>query len=100
MEELSLKVNILGRTYPLKIRKEDEEKVKEAARLISERIREYEQQYAVTDKIDLLSMCSLQIANELLSLKELSAGSEKQAVEKLESLDRLIATSLQKNTVL
>jgi cell division protein ZapA (FtsZ GTPase activity inhibitor) len=100
MEELSVKVNILGRTYPLKIRKEDEERVKEAARLISERIREYEQKYAVTDKIDLLSMCSLQIANELLSCKDQASASDKNTGEKLEALDRLIASSLQKNSVL
>ncbi|HEX5002267.1 MAG TPA: cell division protein ZapA [Bacteroidia bacterium] len=95
MEDLSIKVNILGRTYPLKVRKDDEERVKAAAQLISERIREYEQQYAVTDKTDLLSMCALQLANELLSGKEKLAFTEKEAGSKLDALDRLIGSALQ-----
>jgi cell division protein ZapA (FtsZ GTPase activity inhibitor) len=96
MDELSIKVNILGRTYPLKIKKADEERVNRAVRLINDRLRDYEQQYAVTDKIDLLSMCSLQLAGELLSSKDQSVKADDDSVSKIGEIEGLIAASLQK----
>jgi cell division protein ZapA len=100
MEELSIKVNILGRNYPLKIRKADEERVNQAVRLINDRLREYEQQYAVTDKIDLLAMCSLQLAGEMLSAKDQSRQSDEDSIARIQVIDGLISKAIQKESVL
>ncbi len=61
MADVSLKIVIAGRTYPLTVKKEDEEAVHQAARLINEKVKEFEQNYSVRDKQDLLAMSALNI---------------------------------------
>lgn len=68
MGEISVKINIADRIYPLKINIEEEENVRRAAKLINDRLKEFQENYAVKDKQDLLSMCVLQIATENLKL--------------------------------
>jgi cell division protein ZapA (FtsZ GTPase activity inhibitor) len=65
-EYLSIKVSIANRTYPLRITKEEHDRVMEAAEHINKRIREFEESYAIKDKQDLLAMCALQFANEAI----------------------------------
>ena len=67
MSELnSVKVSIGNRTYPLRVSKEEEEKVQQAAQAINKRLKEFEDSYAVKDKQDLLAMCALQFATEAM----------------------------------
>src|SRR5258706_16221925 len=63
----SVKVSIGNRSYPLKITKEEEEKVMQAAQAINKKLQEFEENYAVKDKQDLLAMCALQFATESLN---------------------------------
>lgn len=67
---LSIKVTIANRQYPLRVAAADKEKVDQAAKLIGEKIKENEQNYAVSDPQDLLAMCVLQLANENYALQE------------------------------
>jgi cell division protein ZapA (FtsZ GTPase activity inhibitor) len=60
----SVKISIGSRTYPIRVSKEEETKVLEAAQAINKRIKELEDSYAVKDKQDLLAMCALQFATE------------------------------------
>ena len=62
MSELSIKVNIAGRTYPLTIDREEEEEIRKAAQLINANIKDLQENYAVKDMQDLLSMTALQYA--------------------------------------
>jgi len=60
MSDLSIKINIANRVYPLTVKAEEEEGIRKTAKMINERIKEYEQNYAVKDKQDLLAMCALE----------------------------------------
>ena len=64
MSDLSIKLNIAGRMYPLTIRREEEESIRLAARKIEEAIKAFEENYAVRDKQDLLAMTALQLATQ------------------------------------
>ena len=59
-DKLSIKVNIAERYYPLKIDRDDEEKIRRAARLINEKVLQYKQRYVDKDTQDFLAMASLQ----------------------------------------
>jgi cell division protein ZapA len=59
----SIKVTIGNRSYPLKVTKEEEEKVLLAAQVINKKLKEFEDSYSVRDKQDLLAMCALQFAS-------------------------------------
>jgi cell division protein ZapA (FtsZ GTPase activity inhibitor) len=62
MSDLSIKVTIAGRVYPLTINREEEESVRLAAKRIEDSIKLFQQNYAVKDKQDLLAMTALQLA--------------------------------------
>ncbi|MEZ4722220.1 MAG: cell division protein ZapA [Flavobacteriales bacterium] len=61
MSELSIKVNIANRVYPLTVLREEEEEVRKAAAHINQRIKELESSFAVKDKLDLLAMLALEM---------------------------------------
>ncbi len=69
-ELLSVKVSIANRNYPLRVTKEEEDKVMRAAENINKRIKDFEDNYSVKDKQDLLAMCALQFASEAMGAKQ------------------------------
>ena len=64
MSELSIKVIVGGRTYPLTIKREEEEKIRKAVSEIDNNIKNSKDNYAVVDMQDLLAMTSLEYATE------------------------------------
>ncbi|MCH2235065.1 MAG: cell division protein ZapA [Crocinitomicaceae bacterium] len=62
MDKLALKIIIAGRTYPLTIKKEEENAIKAAADKINSNIKKLQGSYAVKDMQDLLAMTALQLA--------------------------------------
>jgi hypothetical protein len=64
MNEVSIKVEIAGGLYPLKIKAEDEENVVRVVNLINTKIDEFEKTYAVKDKKDVLAMVMLQLVSQ------------------------------------
>lgn len=67
---LKIKVNIANRTYPLTVKREEEEAVRLAVKQIDEAVKRFEARYAVQDKQDVLAMCALQIATQQLRQKQ------------------------------
>lgn len=93
--ELSIKVSIANREYPLRIKFEEEENIRKATKLINDRIKNYEENYSVKDKQDLLAMCVLQFATETLNKD--SRPSDYQLVkDKIFEIDSLISDFLSK----
>jgi len=92
MSELnSVKVSIGNRSYPLRVSKEEEEKVLQAAQAINKRLKEFEDSYAVKDKQDLLAMCALQFATEAMGHhKQDKKTGQNEAVEQVDYLKSLI----------
>jgi len=59
-DKLSIRVNIADRYYPLKVERENEERIRKAARMINEKVLQYKQRYSDKDVQDFLAMASLQ----------------------------------------
>lgn len=97
MQELSIKVNIADRHYPLKIRLADEENVRKAARRINERMRDYVENFAVADKQDALAMIALEFATEILELSENGKQEDKESEDLIirieKKLDDILAST-------
>lgn len=70
MANLSIKVNIAGRLYPLTVSAREEKTVKTAAENLARKLKAFEQSYAVRDQQDLLAMCALQYATEAAQAAE------------------------------
>ena len=65
-EKLAIKVQIAERYYPLKIDRRDEEKIRKAAKLISDKLLQYKQRYTDKNAQDFLAMAALQFVIQLL----------------------------------
>lgn len=96
MAKLKINLVIAGRTYPLSVNNtQEEEGMRKAATKINDLIARYEQNYAVSDKQDVLAMCALQFASkvEISNLKKDSDNQE--ALQKLDELAKLVQTHLE-----
>jgi cell division protein ZapA len=60
--EISIKVNICDRFYPLKISVSEEEQVRFSSKKINERVKFFEHNYSIKDKQDALAMVCLEFA--------------------------------------
>ena len=67
---LSIKVQIAERFYPLKIKRQDEEKIRKAARLINDKILKYKQRYTDKDSQDFMAMAALQFVINLVDCEQ------------------------------
>ncbi len=74
-DKLSIKVNVADRYYPLKIDREDEEKIRKAARLINEKVLQYKQRYTDKDTQDFIAMAALQFVIKLIESEDQSDSS-------------------------
>lgn len=95
MAEISLKVVIAGRTYPLTIKQEDEKSVQYAASLINEKVKEFEQNYSVRDKQDLLAMSAL---NLLATQQNATPKKSPELESEINQLDLFVSDYLQKES--
>ncbi|HXH18572.1 MAG TPA: cell division protein ZapA [Chitinophagales bacterium] len=90
---ININLLIAGRSYPLKIKPEEEEIVRRAAKRVNEKIHELQEQYAAKDKQDYLAMVALM--NEV----EVQSGKEKVTIDptffdKLREIDALLSDTV------
>lgn len=90
MGEISIKINIADRVYPLKVNMEEEEVIRRAAKLINDRIKDYQDNYAVRDKQDLLSMCVLHYATASLKAEKKMIDDDTEIADRVYQLDQLL----------
>ena len=92
MGELSIKVTIAGRIYPIVAKAEEEEKVRAAAKRVEDNIKLLQEKYAVKDKQDLVAMTALQLATRLQEDEDKPASAVN--INELDAIEKLIDTML------
>lgn len=90
MGEISIKINIADRVYPLRVNMEEEEVIRRAAKIINDRIKEYQDNYAVRDKQDLLSMCVLHYATATLKAEKKRVDEDTEVADRVYQLDQML----------
>ena len=91
-DKLSIKVNIADRYYPLKIDRKDEEKIRQAAKMINEKVLQYKQRYNDKDTQDFMAMAALQYVTKVLEFEQKTDNSALQS--ELNELDQELAEYL------
>ncbi len=76
MKELSIRINIAGRVYPLNIDHSEEERIKKVVDKIKEDIDVIETSYSIKDKQDLLAILAFQYGNQLEEKKPANNSDE------------------------
>ncbi len=90
MAELSIKIKIANRVYPLTVDSKEEEGIRRAADLINSSVNEFEKLYDVKDKQDLLAMVALKIASRNFELENKGIVNSAGIEEDLNKVDRLL----------
>ena len=94
MEELAIKLRIADRDYPMKVRKDEEERVRAAGKSINDKLKSYSEQYGLKDHQDLLAMVAFDSTMQKLILEEKRVGSDQSVSEKVGYLNNLLAQAL------
>lgn len=91
ISNLKIKVTIGDRVYPLTIRDErEEEGIRLAVKKINEMVKNFEQNYEVRDKQDVLAMCALQFASHQEVKNVNTVEDSKDLENKLNDLNALL----------
>ncbi len=56
MADISIKLKIADREYPMRVNASEEETIRRAGKVLNERIKAYQDKYRIDDKQDLLAM--------------------------------------------
>jgi cell division protein ZapA len=95
-EKLKIKISIADRVYPLTVDPSQEEGLRSASKKIDAMMKQFEQNYAVRDKQDVLAMCALQFAS-LVEQKQIDKSTIEDSTKvRLEKLNELLAEYLDK----
>ena len=85
-EKLKIKISIADRVYPLTVDLSQEEGLRSASKKIDIMIKQFEENYAVRDKQDVLAMCALQFASQV---EQRQAGTFIDGTETMERLKKI-----------
>ena len=94
MGDLSIKIKILDREYPMRASANEEERLRKAGKAINEQLRMFRAQFGLDDKQDLLAMVAIVCMAEKLKLDESEAQLQHTVTDKIIYLDKLITSSL------
>ena len=99
-EKLKIKISIADRVYPLTVDASQEEGLRSASKKIDLMIKQFEENYAVRDKQDLLAMCALQFASQVEQRQIDNTNDSKETLERLKKINDLLFDYIEKNNVL
>ena len=94
MEELSIKIKIADREYPMKVKRADEERVRTAGKLINEKLKFYREQFGIDDKQDLLAMVAFDCLVDKMASDETQQLVDQTVFEKVSQLNQLVSQSI------
>ena len=90
METVSASVNILGRTYRLRVAASDEAALRKAAQNIDAQAKQYGSMYAYNDHQDLLAMVALTQITQLTKIQDSLRYKDTDLAERLQSIDSVL----------
>jgi hypothetical protein len=94
VDKLSIKLHIANRIYPMKIERKSEEFIRNSVKKIEERLKFYEENYAIKDKQDLLAMCLIEYASKFESVNNKKVVDDDGLSEKLADIEALLSSNI------
>jgi cell division protein ZapA (FtsZ GTPase activity inhibitor) len=95
-EKLKIKLSIADRVYPLTVEMSQEEGLRSASKKIDIMIKQFEENYAVRDKQDVLAMCALQFASQLEQKNLDNSIDGKETIKRINKINELLVRYLDK----
>jgi cell division protein ZapA len=91
MDELSIRIKIAEREYPMKVKRTEEERMRVAGKLVNEKIKHYREKFGIDDKQDLLAMVAFDCLIEKMADEENKQSIDQTVVEKIQQLNQLVS---------
>ncbi|MFN7099106.1 MAG: cell division protein ZapA [Flavobacterium sp.] len=95
-DKLKIKISIADRVYPLTVATVQEEGLRSASKKIDAMIKQFEENYAVRDKQDVLAMCALQFASQTEQKQIDNAIDGEATIERLKKINAKLDQYLDK----
>ena len=89
-DKLKIKLSIADRVYPLTVEPSQEEGLRSASKKIDAMIKQFEENYAVRDKQDVLAMCALQFASQVEQKQIDNAIDGEDTIQRIKRLNLLL----------
>jgi len=93
-DKLKIKISIADRVYPLTVDPSQEEGLRSASKKIDAMIKQFEENYAVRDKQDVLAMCALQFASQVEQKQLDKSADMDEALVRLQLMDEKLGEFL------
>lgn len=94
METLAIKLKIADREYPMRVKMEDESKIRQAGKLINEKLRKFKDEYGLDDNQDLLAMVAFDGMVDSLESNEATAGDSEHIRTSFSNINALLSKVL------
>ena len=95
-DKLKIKISIADRVYPLTVALSQEEGLRSASKKIDVMIKQFEENYAVRDKQDVLAMCALQFASQVEQKQITNSIDGTETIDRLKKINDLLINYLDK----
>lgn len=92
MSDLSLRLRIANREYPMKVKEAEEQNVRKAAAVVNERVKAFRGKFGIEDKQDLLAMVAFDCT--IKSVREKSNMDDDETLQKIQTLNQMIEQAL------
>lgn len=94
MAELSIKLRIGNREYPMRVKSEDEERIRKAGKILNDKVKKYREQFGIDDNQDLLAMVAFDCLIEKMKNEEQAGSVDEISTLQLARLNQLISNAL------
>ncbi|MDN3686662.1 cell division protein ZapA [Cyclobacterium jeungdonense] len=78
MDTLSIRIKIGDREYPMKVKADEEARIRRVGKLINDKIKKYREEFGLEDRQDLLAMVSFDCMVESMELNETQSNESEQ----------------------
>lgn len=94
MEELSVRIKIGDREYPMKVHPSEEQHIRMAGRLINDKMKSYESNFGIHDKQDLLAMVAFDAVVEKMRAGDKLQEDNSQVAHHIAEINQVLASVL------
>ena len=94
MDTLSIRIKIGDRDYPMKVRAEDEPRIRRAGKLINDRLKRYREEFGLDDRQDLLAMVAFDCMVETMELSEMSSEDSEKVTSTIQQINDSLSSVL------
>lgn len=78
MDTLSIRIKIGDREYPMKVKADEEARIRRVGKLINDKIKKYREEFGLEDRQDLLAMVTFDCMVESMELSETQSNENEQ----------------------